>query len=112
MAGLAVTLDKIGESIVRLSNPTLDYDNRATKGLPFINFSEALPVALGYLVLCAYGYNKYINEKPKAPAATTKDVKEKKAWSWSGALAKLNSDNVYWLMFFYNIVQVSTNSFP
>ncbi len=114
MAALAKVVDDIGRSIVELSNPSLDYENRATKGWPFIAFSQALPTALAYLALVAYGnlkYAKYQAEQKAKGAAAAPVVKkgDKPAWSISFALNKLNSDKqfpVVWILFFYNILQV------
>ncbi len=111
-AGLAAQVNAIGRRIVELSNPELDYDNRATKGYAFIELSEALPVALAYLGLVLYGNSKYAAWKAaQASKAAAPEAPAKKdgPWSVGKALAKLNGDKqfpVVWLLFFYNIVQV------
>lgn len=113
MANIATIIDKWGESIVRYSNPDLDYANRATKDLPFIPLSQALPVALGYLVLCGYGYNKMMSQQTKSTATVATPAAadgKKTVWTWASALDKLQKDKFYplsWIMLLYNVVQVS-----
>jgi hypothetical protein len=114
MQALAAQVDAVGRRIVELSNPELNYDTRATKGMPFIELSEALPVALAYLGLVMYGNSKYAAWKAaQAGKPAAADAAAKKGgdgpWTLSKGLAKLNGDKqfpVVWLLFFYNIVQV------